>query len=119
MFAFNLAAFSSLLTFVAVKTPAKRRSLPPLKRWGPFIGLTVASLLVMVDLTRHVLLDAHLFVQELHMFNEDGSLTPAGRCGVLATWVGNILLIISLVWYVLPAHLASFGDAKTKPWHGC
>lgn len=101
-FAFNLAAFASMLTFVAVKTPAKRASVSGLQRWGPFIGLFVASAMVMVDLTRHVFLDAGLFVALLHMFEVDGSLTLAGRAGMLCAWLGNALLVVSLVWYVLP-----------------
>mmetsp|Transcript_103400 Transcript_103400/g.267445 ORF Transcript_103400/g.267445 Transcript_103400/m.267445 type:complete len:140 (+) Transcript_103400:258-677(+) len=102
MFSFNLAAFASLLTFVGVKTPGKRAGLPMFERWGPFLGLLVASLLVMVDLTRHILLDAELFISALHMFNADGSLTAAGRIGMLSTWIGNGLLIVSLIWFVIP-----------------
>lgn len=103
MFAFNMASFASLLTFVAIKTPGKRGHLGPLECWGPFVGLAVAALSVMVDLTRHILLDAELFIATLHMFNPDGSLTPAGRLGMWSTWIGNGLLLVSMVWYVLPA----------------
>lgn len=103
MFALNLAAFSSLLTFVAVKTPAKRGHLAFPWCWGPFLGQLLASLLIMVDLTRHVLLDAELFAAELHMFNPDMSLTRAGKIGMYSTWLGNFLLLVSVVWYVLPA----------------
>jgi len=103
MFAFNLAAFSSLLTFVAVKTPGKRGHLSALRCWSPFLGLLLASLLIMVDLTRHILLDAELFIAQLHMFNPDMSLTLAGKIGVWSTWLGNFLLLVSVIWYVLPA----------------
>mmetsp|Transcript_50 Transcript_50/g.131 ORF Transcript_50/g.131 Transcript_50/m.131 type:complete len:138 (+) Transcript_50:147-560(+) len=112
MFAVNLAAFSSLLTFVAVKTPGKRAGISgALERWGPFLGLLSAALLVMVDLTRHILLDAGLMISTLHMFNADGSLTPAGRTGMVSTWVGNGLLVLSLVWFVLPVRRSPPQDA--------
>jgi len=101
-FAVNLAAFSSMLMFVAVKTPGKRRRLPPVEKWAPFAILVVASLLLMVDPTRHILLDSSIAVDALHMFNPDHSLTPAGKIGQGSTWVGNVLLFGGLVWYVLP-----------------
>mmetsp|Transcript_107866 Transcript_107866/g.232280 ORF Transcript_107866/g.232280 Transcript_107866/m.232280 type:complete len:145 (+) Transcript_107866:286-720(+) len=116
MFAVNLAAFSSLLTFVAVKTPGKRAGASSAaERWGPFLGLLAAAFLVMLDLTRHILLDASLFISELHMFNVDGSLTPAGRIGMVSTWIGNGLLILSLIWFVLPVRRSSLEGAEQRP----
>mmetsp|Transcript_70489 Transcript_70489/g.204436 ORF Transcript_70489/g.204436 Transcript_70489/m.204436 type:complete len:135 (+) Transcript_70489:387-791(+) len=103
MFALNLACFSSLLTFVAVKTPAKRGGLRCLEQWGPFLGMLLGAVLIMLDHTRHILLDSSMFVEQLHMFNPDMSLTPAGAIGKYTTWIGNLLLFASLVWYVLPA----------------
>jgi len=102
----DLATFSSMLTFVALKTPGKRGHLPLLRRWGPFLGLLLGAVLIMVDLTRHVCLDAGMAGENWNMFEEDGSLTPAGRVGFWATWIGNALLLISLVCYVLPARRA-------------
>lgn len=99
----SLAAFSSMLTYVALKTPVKRGGLPLLARWGPFLGLLLGVLLAMFDLTRHIFLDAGLFISALHMYNPDGSLTFAGRFGQVSAWVGNILLFLSLIWFVLPA----------------
>lgn len=101
-FSVNLAAFASLLTFVAVKTPSKRAHYRGFMRWGPWVGLAVAAAMVMFDLTRHIFLDAGLFIQQLHMYNSDQSLTIAGRVGMLTTWLGNALLIVSLIWFVLP-----------------
>lgn len=97
-----MAAFSAMLTFVAVKTPGKRKPLPAWERWGPWLVLLTAALLLMIDPTRHILLDASMYIHELHMFNPDGSLTPAGRIGQLSTWIGDALLIVGLVWFVLP-----------------
>mmetsp|Transcript_58819 Transcript_58819/g.165969 ORF Transcript_58819/g.165969 Transcript_58819/m.165969 type:complete len:111 (-) Transcript_58819:79-411(-) len=92
-----------MLTFVALKTPGKRGHLPADTRWGPFVGLVVATMLVMIDPTRHILLDASMFIKQLHMFNPDGSLTCSGRIGQLGAWIGNILLFASLIWFILPA----------------
>mmetsp|Transcript_150478 Transcript_150478/g.464309 ORF Transcript_150478/g.464309 Transcript_150478/m.464309 type:complete len:134 (+) Transcript_150478:382-783(+) len=98
----SLAAFTSMLTFVALKTPGKRGHLAPLLRWGPFLALLLGTLLAMCDLTRHIFLDAGLLISKLHMYNPDGSLTPAGRFGQVSAWVGNITLVLSLIWFVLP-----------------
>lgn len=103
MFGINLALFSSLLTFVAIKTPGKRHRLSFVKRWAPFFGMLLASALVMVDLTRHILLDAQICTAQLHMYNDDMSLTLAGKLGMWATWTGNSLLFLSLIFFVLPA----------------
>mmetsp|Transcript_46616 Transcript_46616/g.131200 ORF Transcript_46616/g.131200 Transcript_46616/m.131200 type:complete len:128 (-) Transcript_46616:177-560(-) len=114
-FAINLASFASLLTFVVIKTPAKRGHLPILERWAPFLCLVVASLLIMTDLTRHILLDADLFVKQLHMFNPDMSLTLAGSIGRYSSWAGNALLFASLLWFVLPARPTADRDVGYVP----
>lgn len=66
----------------------------------------------MLDLTRHILLDAGISTEQLLMFNDDHSLTVAGRSGLWATRLGNMLLFASLVWFVLPAQL---GSTSYKP----
>lgn len=93
-----------MLTFVAVKTPGKRGHLPPLSRWGPFLALFLGSLLAMVDMTRHIFLDARLFIPQLHMYNSDASITFAGRLGQVSSWVGNATLFVALIWFVLPSN---------------
>uniref|UniRef100_A0A7S4RTK4 Uncharacterized protein n=1 Tax=Alexandrium monilatum TaxID=311494 RepID=A0A7S4RTK4_9DINO len=98
----SLAAFSSMVTYVALKTPAKRSHLPCPIRWGPFLGLILGTLFAMFDLTRHIFLDAGLFIATLHMYNPDGSLIFAGRFGQVSSWVGNIILLVAMVWFVLP-----------------
>lgn len=101
----SLAAFSSMLTFVAVKTPGKRGHLTFAMCWGPFLALLAGTLLVMFDLTRHIFLDAGLFISALHMYNPDGSLTFAGKFGQVSAWTGNIVLLVALIWFVLPGGL--------------
>mmetsp|Transcript_4849 Transcript_4849/g.10981 ORF Transcript_4849/g.10981 Transcript_4849/m.10981 type:complete len:110 (-) Transcript_4849:196-525(-) len=99
-----------MLTFVAAKTPGKRGNLPLGKRWGPFFVLLLGALLAMFDPTRHIFLDVGLFIDKLHMYERDGSLTPAGHFGQLGAWIGNIMLFVALVWFVLPS-----GQAKSTP----
>lgn len=70
------------------------------------MGLLGAVLLLMIDLTRHILLDAGLLISTLHMFAADGSLTLAGKLGMWSTWIGDAILLGSLIWYVLPAKKA-------------
>jgi len=101
-FGLLLATFSCMLTFVAIKIPVKRAGATRLSRWGPFIGLCLGSILVMIDPTRHVFLDAHLYIQTLRMFNSDGTLTPAGNIGRISAWLGNLLLALSMCWFAQP-----------------
>mmetsp|Transcript_40436 Transcript_40436/g.112317 ORF Transcript_40436/g.112317 Transcript_40436/m.112317 type:complete len:130 (-) Transcript_40436:24-413(-) len=108
----SLAAFTSMLTFVAVKTPGKRGHLPALSCWGPFVALLVGVLLAMCDLTRHIFLDAGIFIKALHMYNPDGSLTFAGRFGQVSSWIGNITLFVALIWYVLPTPRPAAAQAR-------
>lgn len=108
----SLAAFSSMLTFVGVKTPGKRGHLPPLSRWGPFLALLLGSLLAMVDMTRHIILDARLFIPQLHMYNPDASVTFAGRLGQVSSWLGNAMLFVALIWFVLPSSRVSQPDTE-------
>jgi len=99
----NLAIFSGLLTYVGLKTPAKRSHLAPCLRWSPFMLLFLAATLSMVDLSRHVFLDSGMFIEQLHMFEDDGSLTAAGRLWQISSWVGGVLQFLALIWFVMPA----------------
>ncbi|KAF4695683.1 hypothetical protein FOZ60_003695 [Perkinsus olseni] len=59
-FGLNLAIFTNLCQFVYAGTKSKRRNITPhLKKWGPFYCVVLATVGVMADLTRHVLLDSN------------------------------------------------------------
>lgn len=56
--------------------------------------------MMLLDLTRHVLLDQNIAPQLLHMYNSDHSLTVVGQLGVICTWVGVGLLVIGTAWFL-------------------
>eukprot|EP00928_Gymnodinium_smaydae_P041474 TRINITY_DN28066_c0_g1_i1.p1 TRINITY_DN28066_c0_g1~~TRINITY_DN28066_c0_g1_i1.p1 ORF type:complete len:150 (+),score=18.81 TRINITY_DN28066_c0_g1_i1:231-680(+) len=97
----NLAVFASIATYVFLKTPFKRQHLRPLWRWSPWMLLVFATLLVMCDLTRHILLDAGIGGDHLAMYESDGSLAVAGRVGRATTWLGFGAFFTSILWFTL------------------
>lgn len=99
MWGLHLGALGALTIYTGVRTPIVRKNTSPLLRWVPFFMVFLGTLLVLFDLTRHLLLDQDLFGRELHMFNADGSLSPVGRFGVAATWIGLSLLILGMSWF--------------------
>jgi hypothetical protein len=64
--------------------------------------MVLAAMLVMTDLTRHILLDAGLFEDALAMNDADGGLSFAGHVGRATTWCGFILLFVSVAFFVRP-----------------
>lgn len=62
--------------------------------------MVIAAMLVMTDLTRHILLDAGLFEDALAMNDPNGGLSLAGRIGRATSWCGFILLFVSVAFFV-------------------
>mmetsp|Transcript_110810 Transcript_110810/g.201314 ORF Transcript_110810/g.201314 Transcript_110810/m.201314 type:complete len:84 (+) Transcript_110810:985-1236(+) len=65
--------------------------------------LIVGVMLILVDPTRHVLLDHDgvFFKPEfLSMYNYDGSLSPTGRTCQMFTIAGLVLLFTSICWFM-------------------
>lgn len=87
----NAVLFGAIIAYVGKHTkPGK---------WGAFVMLTIGSLLLAVDPTRHVLLDHNgvFFKPEsIAMFNEDGTLSLAGRTSQLCTVFGLLLLVLGI-----------------------
>eukprot|EP00929_Paragymnodinium_shiwhaense_P058192 TRINITY_DN29141_c0_g1_i1.p3 TRINITY_DN29141_c0_g1~~TRINITY_DN29141_c0_g1_i1.p3 ORF type:complete len:135 (+),score=7.72 TRINITY_DN29141_c0_g1_i1:345-749(+) len=100
-FGLNLSMFTSTLTYMAVKTPLKRGRLPFFLKWGPWFLMLAAMCLVMIDLTRHVVLDAKLGGSALWMYRKGEHLTTTGWIGVVSTWIGMACLFASVLWFML------------------
>ncbi|KAF4752154.1 hypothetical protein FOZ63_009946 [Perkinsus olseni] len=59
-FGLNLAIFTNLCQFVYNGTRSRRKHVAPhMRKWGPFYCVLVATIGVMMDLTRHVLIDSN------------------------------------------------------------
>ena len=74
-------------------------------QYGPFWIMVLATILIMMDLTRHVVSDN--FNTDWGMYNKDGSLNTIGLVVTIGcTWSGFICLFISIMWATnLPAKL--------------
>mmetsp|Transcript_1448 Transcript_1448/g.2591 ORF Transcript_1448/g.2591 Transcript_1448/m.2591 type:complete len:101 (-) Transcript_1448:590-892(-) len=84
---------------------------------APLVMLTMGSVLLVVDPIRHVLLDHDgVFIkpEKIAMFNDDGSLSLAGRTSQLCTVSGLVLLVLGLFSFMsLDQKIKGlFGSAK-------
>lgn len=85
-------------------------------KYGPLAVSMAGALLIMVDLTRHVLLDLELAGEELAMYSDDGEMTGVGLAGVICTWLGVVLMLSGVAWF---ANLPSRFDATLElAWKG-
>lgn len=100
-FGADLVFFTWLIWQVADGTAQSRR------RWGALGLVVLGCLLILLDPTRHILLDhGGVFFEEksLAMYKSDGTLSPAGRSCQVATIAGLLLLFLGLVCHLqLPA----------------
>ncbi|CAK0836058.1 unnamed protein product [Prorocentrum cordatum] len=115
----HIGALGALAVYVFARTPGDRVSSHPLIRWAPFVLVVLGSLMVLLDLTRHVLLDQNIAPVHLHMYNKDGSLTAVGEMGMYCTWCGVVLLVIGTGWFlnyqdkIASLYQSMFGKAGT------
>lgn len=96
----HVGALGALAAYVFARTPGDRATSTPLLRWAPFVLVVLGSLMMVLDLTRHVLLDQDIAPVHLHMYNKDGSLTAVGALGMYCTWFGVLLLVIGTGWFL-------------------
>lgn len=100
MLGLHFGALTAICIYLFIKTPTKRSMYSPFMRWLPFVACVVGSILVILDLIRHFVLDQSVAPQHLRMFNDEGFLTPIGRAGVACTWTGIALLILSVGYFL-------------------
>ncbi|CAK0854189.1 unnamed protein product [Prorocentrum cordatum] len=99
----HIGALGALAVYVFARTPGDRASSHPLIRWAPFVVVVLGSLMVLLDLTRHVLLDQNIAPIHLHMYNKDGSLTTVGSAAVLPAL--SLALFAGSGWRLAPPPL--------------
>lgn len=98
----NFGLFVVVSAYMVMKAKQDEQNLA--LKWGPFTLVTLGALLVMVDLTRHVVLDLGLAGEELAMYTDKGDLSEVGVIGVVCTWVGVIFVASGIAWFAnLPA----------------
>jgi len=100
VFGLHLGALMTLSICMGIRTDTARARYKPLERWAPVSCIVCGSILMLLDLIRHLLLDQDLWPIALHMYNMDGSLTCVGVLGVVATWLGLSLVVIGIAWFL-------------------
>mmetsp|Transcript_56942 Transcript_56942/g.133755 ORF Transcript_56942/g.133755 Transcript_56942/m.133755 type:complete len:106 (-) Transcript_56942:230-547(-) len=101
MWGLHIGLLGALFAYVCYQTPTSRAKYKTwIGRWGPCLVLAVGSLMVIFDLTRHVLLDQGLFPKTLAMFSASGGLSTMGVFGVIMTWSGLCIVVLSMAWFV-------------------
>lgn len=107
-FGFHLGIFAVLLPQLFSRTLQQRSQMGYFMKWSPFALAGTGALLVMVDLTRHMMLDQGFFEGVFDMYDDNGHLTFVGKIGVACTWLGVIALVIGTSW------LTSFSSRLQK-----
>lgn len=114
----DIVLFSMVIGYIACNTPRNEDSL--FRKWGPLMLTLAGCILMLIDPSRHVLLDhdgVFFKPESLAMFDDNGNLTTAGRFGQLCTISGLICLISGVAWFMkLPAmcyRLASSSQADS------
>jgi len=71
--------------------------------WGPLALVILASILLILDPSRHVLLDhGGVFFEEqsLAMYNGQGKLSPIGKFCQRSSITGILMLLAGVVWHM-------------------
>lgn len=87
----DIVLFGAMIAYVATHSkPGK---------WGPLAMISFGSLLLLIDPTRHVLLDhdgVFFKTESIAMYNDDGTLSLAGRTCQICTVSGLLLLFMGI-----------------------
>jgi len=106
MFGLHFGIFAALIPKLVVRTSEERKHIASPQIWAPLCLCVIGAAFVMLDLTRHMLLDFGIGIEYLPMYQDDGNLTQVGKAGVLCTWVGMVALIVGVAWLIdLPSKM--------------
>lgn len=101
----DIVLFSMVIAYMAYNSPKNENRL--LIKWGPIVLTITGCMMMLVDPSRHILLDhdgVFFKPESLAMFDDAGNLSAAGRFGQLCTISGLICLISGVAWFMkLPA----------------
>mmetsp|Transcript_23432 Transcript_23432/g.43143 ORF Transcript_23432/g.43143 Transcript_23432/m.43143 type:complete len:132 (-) Transcript_23432:84-479(-) len=109
MWGLQAGTLTSLVAYMWVNLPTSRKSNRLLS--VPIMCTLLGTVLVLLDLTRHVILDQGYFGPELRMYSPSGGgLTVVGRCGMVATWLGFVLILVGTLWFLQATKPMSSGS---------
>jgi hypothetical protein len=102
-FGADIVIFGFMIWYVTGMAASAPKSHPFLTRWGPSMAVSLGCLLLIIDPTRHILLDhGGIFFEErsLAMYARDGGLSPIGHFCQVAAIIGFTALILGVMWHM-------------------
>mmetsp|Transcript_87472 Transcript_87472/g.245587 ORF Transcript_87472/g.245587 Transcript_87472/m.245587 type:complete len:136 (-) Transcript_87472:96-503(-) len=98
-FGADIVLFTGLTVFMVLKASQKSAGR---QHWAPALAVALGSVLIMLDPTRHVLLDhggVWFSESSLSMYSDYPQLSPIGRFCQIATILGLALLMTGVIWF--------------------
>jgi hypothetical protein len=107
----DVILFATVVTFVARTAFSGSTKQSSFSRWGPLSLVSFGALLLILDPTRHVLLDhGGVFFKErtLAMYSKHGGLSAIGKFCQISSIVGLSLFSMGMMWHIrLPEKLSA------------
>jgi len=97
----DIVLFGTVIWYVG-RTAYEKVLRSPVPRWGPFMAVSLACTLLILDPLRHILLDhGGVFFKErtLAMYDNHG-LSPVGQFCQISSIAGLILLLSGVLWHM-------------------
>lgn len=111
----DLVLFGGICLYIATKTAQQsivETALGNVYKWGPLVFAVFGSILMLLDVSRHVLLDHDGWLWQpatLAMYSDEGGLSPVGKFCQVSTIMGLIFLNAGVVCFLqLPARIYVF-----------
>jgi hypothetical protein len=101
-FGVDIVLFTFVVYYIYRMTAGSMRNASFISRWGPLIMVTMACIFLILDPSRHVLLDhggVFFAEQDLAMYGE-GGLSPVGKFCQTISIVGIVLLLAGVMWHM-------------------
>lgn len=117
-FGADLVFFGGAIWYTTSHTARSRSETGFLVKWGPVIFVALGCVLLLLDPTRHLMVDHGSFGmgKQLAMYNEDGDLSPIGLASKRATHLGVLFLCVGLLWFVgAPEKFVKFFRPRALP----
>lgn len=110
----DLVLFAAVIWLVYTKTEP-RGDENGRSRWLPFLLTCLGCVMMLVDPTRHLLLDHGGVIcapEDLVMYADNGGLTTLGKVGRWSTIMGLVFLLVGVLWVLrFPERVLNFKAA--------
>lgn len=112
----DLVLFAAVIWLAYTKTEPKRDE-NTCSRWLPLLLTCLGCIMMLVDPTRHLLLDHGGVIcapEKLAMYADDGGLSYAGQVGRWSSIIGLGFLLVGVLWVLrFPERVLNFKAAES------